>query len=560
MKIKINSGNEALFSALEGVDKVYDIIAPFIGPNKKNIIYHKQTYRSDELYSSIKKITEGVDLFEEALTTDPVEQVAIDHIKNAVFKTNAISGDKSSTTAMLLCSIYKEAMKVVALGYRIDKVISGIIKSKAIAEKYLEEEKIPFSIENGNHMIDRLVCNNTKYSGVLRSVMKKTDIDSFISIKINVGEGNLPLTLEKDEGVEFEFDTVLASSANFNLCAEDVYIVGVSYHLLDKKEFISDYLLLLAKYQKLIIIIQVSDSNRINNKVINSLSKNLIKNKILYAILLKTDEYSGPQDEFIDFLSYLGSSLLDGLTDFKEINIGKADKLSITNTAIKAINSSIDESVTASRIEVISSEISNKREENLENKYKYGNRYDNEYEEKDEFFDEKRRIAKLKNNHYIIQGSELSLKDCLDEYKFLKKSIFIINRSRTSGFIKDSNLAYLSISEAITREKIEDEQELYGAQAVSHSLEKPLYWICKNSNKEPTLLIKEIHKSDFKIGFDALTNKSFNVNDSNALDPFEPTIVALNSAIDGAIDLLESSSIITCQNFINQDEDDLMKF
>src|SRR4051812_23117552 len=105
----IRFGVEARQAMLRGVERSVAAIATTLGPKGRNVII-------EQPYGAPKITKDGVTVAKAIEFADPFENMGAQLVKQVCNKTNDIAGDGTTTSAVLVSSIFQEGYKRVAQG------------------------------------------------------------------------------------------------------------------------------------------------------------------------------------------------------------------------------------------------------------------------------------------------------------------------------------------------------------------------------------------------------------------------------------------------------------
>ena len=111
-------------------------------------------------------------------------------------------------------------------------------------------------------------------------------------------------------------------------------------------------------------------------------------------------------------------------------------------------------------------------------------------------------------------------------------------------------LALLVASEAVAKEvakhKGEKDHDLVtGMRVVQSALEEPARQIAHNAGREGSVIVEEIRKQDFKVGYNAADHQYVDMFEAGIVDPKMVTRSALQNAASIAAIMLTTEAIVT---------------
>ena len=178
---KITTGSQLQNSIASGVKKVYKVAKSAYGPKAGNVLIENP-------YGDPSLSRDGVKNIKRLYAEDPIENMAMQVIKQASDKTNKTAGDGTTAVAILSYYLYKECIKLLASGYNrmelsemLKKEAVNVIEqvnslSKAVDDKLLDKV---CQISSGDDNIGLLVS----------SIIKSVGADGGVTIESFAGNG-----------------------------------------------------------------------------------------------------------------------------------------------------------------------------------------------------------------------------------------------------------------------------------------------------------------------------------------------------------------------------------
>ena len=136
---KVYSSDEDLQKRiLNGVNKLADNVASTLGPKGRNVILHQKGKRPIITKDGVT-VAEFIDL------DDPVENAAVQILRQASSVTNAVAGDDTTTATVLARAILVESQKHIATGASPVEIKRGIDKATDKIVEALKEDATPIA-------------------------------------------------------------------------------------------------------------------------------------------------------------------------------------------------------------------------------------------------------------------------------------------------------------------------------------------------------------------------------------------------------------------------------
>ena len=143
---------------LNGVNKLANNVASTLGPKGRNVILHQKGKRPIITKDGVT-VAEFIDL------DDPVENAAVQVLRQASSVTNAIAGDGTTTATVLARAILEESYKHVATGASPVELKRGIDRATEKIVDALKESATPISSVDDIENIATISANGDQVVG-----------------------------------------------------------------------------------------------------------------------------------------------------------------------------------------------------------------------------------------------------------------------------------------------------------------------------------------------------------------------------------------------------------
>lgn len=484
---------------LEYIDKAITLLSDAVkitlGPNGNNVIINDSKFNP---YIT----NDGVTIASAINDDNEIMDTILTIIKEAALKTNSDVGDGTTTTIVLLESIYKNSISLIKNSNEMLNYKKELQESlKKIINKLNNYSKIPSKID-----LEKIACISANDEKIGKLIAKfYLDLNKSNNIKI---EENL--IDSRDYVVKLQgyfFENSLASPYFSNEKHQTIksptlilYNKEINY-IEDIEQIIFDY----SQMQKNLIIIADSFANEVINEVlaINYEAKGNI-------ILINNPEYGSRKLELLDDLKIISNAKNINNHWVGNIKEFKADEKEIYLIYDK--NNKIKDYLNI-----------------LQKKLKEENDQYNQIYLKD-------RISKLENIYgNIYVGGQTSLERREKKMRFTD-ALCALEASST-GICPGGGLVLYQISEEIKKETLAD-------LVLSKSLKDPLIQILKNSNVNYRKIIQKIKIKNYQKIYNA-KNKTFeSISNTNVLDNKSVIMYALSNAVSIASLLLTTSHLV----------------
>ena len=501
---EVLSGEELKSIMSEAVNLLCDTVSSTLGPTGNNILINN----SD---TSPFITNDGVTIASNIESSDKRINTVLEIVKEASLKTNEVVGDGTTTTLVLLQSIFNLGLEEINKGKNkivlknellncMDKVIEEINKLKKEPTK---EDLLNIATTSSNDL---------KIGKITTDIFLK--MKSKYSIKLEESNNELTYTINK-KGYDIPINNLSSMyfSKDKSIELKDIHILVLKGYL-DSLESISDIINDILENDKNLIIFVEAMNEQIKNEVLVY----YFNNKNIF--LTELAEFASHRDKQEEDISTLSGCIIKNI-DYEETSfndLGFIDNIILKNDEVILLNN--NES---------SSELINKLKEELESS--------NDYEK--EFINS--RISKLEEGITTIYVGGTTKSEKREKIMRYEDALCALESAK-KGVVTGEGITYLEISKNI---KSDDT----GSLILKKSLEKPFEKVIENLGLDYKEIKNNIIKNKYKVIYDYKTNDYISTNNSNIIDPVEVVITAFKNALSIASILLTTSSLV-----INLDE------
>lgn len=480
----------ALPRLAEGVRKITAIVAPTMGPKGSNVTIESK------LYPYSQTINDGSTIIKSIVLVDTVERIGGSYLQQAADRSNANSGDGSSTTCVLLNSILEEGIKTGINSLELKQSLDACLP---IIEQSLHEQTRQITVSD-IPAVAEIAGENKELATVLGEIYQTIGKDGIIHLE---GSGTYHTSYSLIEGVRFT-DTGYLSPYMANTGKKAIYEKPTILVTKNKISHINDINPLLAALEQqgkkdLVIFTDDMDSG-VARILIEAHQKGLLNILIIKAPTLWKSYV------FEDFATCVGATIIEDASGTK---LGKEMKLSWLGTCDKII---VDrEETTIIGIADISEHI----------------------KELEGTVDSKLRLSWLTTKTAILK---LGAKSETELSYLLLKAEDAIHSSRLAlkhGILPGGGLALLKASNVMP--------DTIGGKILRTSLTQPFQQLITNSG----IMGDGIFDISGNTGFDAKTGLKVDMFEANIVDASAIVLGAIRNALGIASTLLTTSSVIT---------------
>lgn len=509
MNKEIISGEETQELISNTVTKLCDYVGMTLGPKGYNAII-------DSDYAEPFITNDGVTIAKN-LEFEPREEAIAKIIKEASIKTCEKVGDGTTTSLVLLKSMYHECLKYVKKGispYIIKENLSKTVDD--ICNLILSNSKKPLikDIES----IASISCGNKRYGKLLSKVFKNKNV------KIILEESNIDETYtESIDGYFIENGPVSSYMINNRLECE---LINNPYFL------ITDY--------------KIESINQISN-IINQLNKK--------SLIVIADSF---EEEVIEYFSSLKSNNIINIVGIEAPNYSE-NKIDILEdicvyTSAKLISSKkgvlleevnvcdlgVSNNIKISRVNSI---IKNDINDNIKKRVKYIKKLIEK--ENDEFRKDilESRLSYLSSSTSIIYVGAKTKSEMILNKMRIEDAIYACNTAIKYGYSLGGGKELYNISLSMNNKDL-------GESILKEVLVSPIKQIIHNSGENVENIIKELNSKKNSIGYDAYNNRIVDLIEEGIIDPSYVLIESIKNSFSISSILLTTSLIIIAKEKI----------
>lgn len=497
---KVISGEELMQVMIKAVNLLCDTTSSTLGPTGNNVLIN-----SSETSPFITN--DGVTIANNIESEDKAINTILEIVKEASLKTNEISGDGTTTTLVLLQSIFnlgieeinkgtnKIVLKNNLLSY-MNRIVDEIdkLKKKPSKEDYLSVAKTSSN--------DKEIANTTT------EVYLKMKSKHSIKLEESSNEETYYVN-KKGYNIEINNMSSMYFTKNKSIELKNTKILILKGYL-DSLESISDIINDILVNDKNLIIFTEGYAETIKNEVLVY----YFNHKNIFVVEL--EEYASNRDKIEEDIKVLSNSIIKNI-DYE--NVSYSDLGTISNIILKE-----DEIILMSNNKS-SIELINRLKKEL-------NTCKSDYEK--EFINS--RISKLENGITTIYVGGTTKAEKREKLMRYEDAICALE-SASDGGVPGEGITYLKVANNL---EIINEASLI----IKKSLEKPFEKIMSNLGIKYKDIEESIIENNYELIYDYQENSLISIKESTIIDPVEVIITAFKNALSIAAILLSTSSLV----------------
>ncbi len=521
--------NEQAREALRrGVDKLANAVKVTLGPKGRNVVL-------DKGYGAPIITNDGVTIAKEIELPDKVENMGVELVKQVAEKTNDVAGDGTTTATVLAQSMFTEGLRHIAAGANPMVLRKGIEKATHIAVESLDQQKRDVKGKNDIAQVATISAQDEEVGTLIADVMEKVGKDGVITVEESQALG---VESEYVEGLNFDKGYTSAYMVTNSEKMEAV-MESPAILLTDKKiSAIADILPVLEKLmqsgkKELVIIAEDVDGEALATLVVNKLRG------IFHAIAVKAPGFGDRRKEMLQDIAVItGGKVISEEVGLKLENttledLGHATRVIATKDETTIVGGKGAASGIEARVQQIKTAIENETSD-----------FDRDKLEE--------RLGKLAGKVAIIKVGAATETEQKEKQHRVEDAVQATKAAVAEGIVSGGGLALLTaahklehaIDELENKEGTLNRDYITGMQLVMRALEEPARQIAINAGKEGSVIVEEVRRHDFKLGYNAADHTYVDMFEAGIVDPKMVTRSALQNAASIAAIMLTTEAIV----------------
>jgi len=519
---------------IKGITTISKAVKSTLGPRGKTVLIE-----SPQHTNNITITKDGVTVARAIELIDPVENLAIQMMKDAANRTANSAGDGTTTAIVLTEAVIMAGEKYITPKHNITEVVRYI---NHYTERIVEELKSQSQKISKRKLLDvaTISANNDKAVGkIIADAYKKVGKDGVVTversqtadtyaeitngIKINRGyTSNLFINNQKkDECIMEDVNILVCDSEISNI----LQLENILKHIINKGE-------------KLLII------GTCTTNVINTLAANVVRNGLKFCNILPP-QFGYKQHELMQDIAlavgakYYSEKTGDDLSLMTPHDLGRADKIIVGQDSTVVIKEGEINQEIKQRIVELKEQQENTKDPVSKN-----------------FINE--RVASLAGGIgciYVGGNSDVEQKEKFDR---VDDSVCAVRSALQEGIVSGGGVALHDLSDEFWDEcgcsqeanANADKNQEAALSILSDSLKAPLHQILINAGLDVRKIMsfEDIDQETFKsdnLGYDVKNEKYGDMLKMGVIDPVKVTRHALINAISVATTILSTNAIVT---------------
>jgi len=514
---KILFDENARNKILKGVQIVDNAVASTLGPKGNNVIYE------EGIFPTITK--DGVSVARQIFLKDKFENMGVMLSREAAENTNRSAGDGTTTTIVLLRSIYEEGHKAVASGMNPILIKRGMDFASEQIIKLLDKQTKKITTEKEKLQIATISANNDNNIGeLITTVLNKVGPDGTITITNN---NSLKTEVKYVKGTKldqgYQSHVFINDAKNLSVNTENPRIIITTDDVTMQNQLVPIIQNLVQKGETNIILL----ANSISGQALAFLIQNYLRGKFT-CVPVKIPSFGSYQQDLVYDIATLTGATVLGKEDAKKLEEGDLEETGTCGSVVIRHNETIFSEAlgdVSKRIQEVKAIL---------------------VMEQDEYNKEKLmiRLGRLTGSIANIRVGGASESEQTEVKYRIEDALNATKSAIEEGIVEGGGMALLKCINGFMppESRIESKEFNEGIEIVRKALSKPLQKIADNGGVSGEAVVGKV--LDHGKGYNALTDTYENLFKAGIIDPKKVVRNEIQNAIATAGILLTSNCAI----------------
>ena len=489
-----------------GVNKLANTVKVTLGPKGRNVILDKK-------FGAPLITNDGVTIAREIDLEDPYENMGAQLVKEVATRTNDVAGDGTTTATLLAQAIIREGIKNVAAGANPMILKTGIEKAVVVAVDVIKSESV--LVDNKKDIADvaSISAGDRAIGELISEAMERVGKDGVITVEESKTFGT---QLEVVEGMEFDRGFVshymVTDAEKMEAILDNPYILITDKKITNIQEILPILEQIVQSAGKLLIIADDIEGEALTTLVVNKLRGTF------ECIAVKAPGFGDRRKAMLQDIAILTGGVLISEELGYELKtatmdmLGRAKSVKINKDNTTIIDGLGDKAAIEERVRQLKMQIEETSSE-----------FDKEKLEE--------RLAKIGGGVAVIQVGAATEVEMKEKKLRIEDALNATRAAVEEGIVPGGGTAYIGTLEKVYAliETLEGDEKT-GALIIARALEEPVRQIAINAGLEGSVVVENVKKAAFGIGFDALKGIYVNMIEAGIVDPTKVTRSALQNA------------------------------
>lgn len=519
MTKKYDSGSSLNQKILEGVNVLADNVASTLGPKGRNVILQEAGKRP-----IVTK--DGVTVAQFVTLQDPMQNAAVEIIKQASYETNNTAGDGTTTATVLARAILKQAQAHLTAGASPVELKRGIDKAvEAVVDRLYDLAKPISSVTDIEHVAKISANGDSTIGALIAKAVDAVGKDGAITIE---EARSVDTTLDLIEGFQFDSGYLSPSFVTDErrgvVNHENPYILVTDYSIASVDDMLPVLEVIARENRPLVIVADNVEGQALAALIMNSMRGTL------KVVAVKAPRYGEERRNILKDLSLsTGSAFLTrseniNLRDVKLMHLGTCRSIEIGKSRTTVVGGKGDYEAVETRIKALSTELSTT---------------DSLYE--CERIQE--RITRLASGVAVIHVGAPTEVEMIEKKHRIEDALEAVRSAQQEGIVPGGGVALLR---AVVDLEVEtdNEQQALGVDIIRKAVSEPLRIMAKNAGESPDIIQANVEVQTGNWGYNFANDLVEDLIEAGILDPVKVTRSALQNAASAAGTLITTNHAI----------------
>lgn len=506
-----------------GVDMLANAVKVTLGPRGRNVAYAKA-------FGSPGVTKDGVTVAKEVESSDPLENMGIQMVREVASKTADVAGDGTTTATVLTQAIFREGNKYVAAGANPMAIKRGIEKAVVVAVDMIKARATKVSGRKEIEQVASISANSDTFIGnQIAEAMERVGRDGVITVEEAKG---MESSLDVVEGMQFDRGYLspyfVTDAEKMEATLTDALILIYEKKISTMKSMLPVLEQIAKAGRPLLIIAEDIEGEALATLVVNRLRGTL------NIVAVKAPAFGDRRKAMLEDIAILtGGKMVSEdlgikLESIMMQDLGRAKKIVVTKDSTTIIEGAGDEASIKGRVAQIRAQMENTTSE-----------YDREKLQE--------RLAKIAGGVAVIRVGAATETEMKEKKYRIEDALHATRAAVEEGIVAGGGVMLVRAQEAIKKLALEGDEKL-GAQIVVRALEEPLRIISDNAGLEGSVIVNRVQSEpnafNGNFGFDARNGEFVDMIAAGIIDPAKVVRLALQHAASIASLMLTTEALI----------------
>lgn len=506
-----------------GVNKICSAVAVTLGPKGQNVIIERKGQ-----FPTLTK--DGVTVARAVELRDKFENMGAQIVKEAAGRTADVAGDGTTTTTVLISSLFNEGIKAISTSHDPAELKEGI--ETASREVVREIARISTKITSDEQMmqIATISANGEREIGsIILRALNKVGRDGVIVVEEAKG---FATSLEFVEGMQMDRGYLspyfITNQDKMTAELANCLILLTPKKLSSFKEMLS-LLEKVTETSKSLLVI----ADDVEGEAMHGLITNHMK-QTLRCVAIRAPGFGENRLQALeDIAVVVKGRVISSLADCRLEDLGSAKKVVVGRSRTMIVDGAGSKETIDNRANTLRNQLSAP---------------ELDAEDRDTIRD---RLAKLSGGVAVLRVGGATESEMKERRDRVDDALSATQSAIAEGIVAGGGMALITAS-AVLDSMISDlsrsDSFRAGVWVVWKACRAPLFQIVKNTGKSAELVLEKLAEQQADVGYDAARGKFEHMAASGIIDPAKVVRAALENASSAAVGLLSVGCMISLES------------